>query len=118
MIETRSIIRCDKCKKELSKPWMTFYWENGTQSHICKECKKVFSEWYHESVEEEYPLTFKQALTEMLDGRVVQSEHDKRHVYRFDSDKYCFEEGLIFNSRWEPTSIWVGVQISKWRVVG
>ncbi|MBR4845062.1 MAG: hypothetical protein IKU98_01435 [Bacteroidaceae bacterium] len=119
MIEIKSTVRCDKCKKELPDPWMTFDWKDGTKSHICKECVISLNKWLREPVEEEYPLTFEQALKEMLNGKTVQSEYDINTLVRFNSGKSCFEELSHSSYRWEPIlTIWRKLQKGKWRVVG
>jgi len=81
---------------------------NGTCERITLEgCKVV----------EEYPLTFEQALREMLDGRIMMCGTSERYAYRFRNGVFessCQDDEF---TRWERCAIFVPMQGSKWKVV-
>ena len=67
---------------------------------------------------EEYPLTFEQALTAMLDGKVVMcKEPFHGYAYRFHNGR--FEDSHVNDcfTRWEQCGIPSFRQNSKWKVV-
>lgn len=116
-------IKCDKCKKDLSDPWMTFHWRMGNESHICKECVKSFKEWLHEPVEEEYPLTFKreypltfkEAVVAMLDGKVVVCEEMPDLHQRFQHGQFMVKK---IGDEWNPLNGFFRIEREgKWKVV-
>lgn len=68
----------------------------------------------------EYPLTFEQALREMLDGKVVEvnvPEANIRFSYRFNRELSCFEFHPTSDDKWRMTKISECEQKSKWKVV-
>lgn len=62
-------------------------------------------------VVEEYPLTYEQALREMLDGKVVENS------YKFG--RYRFDKGFEYSSicDWQPCVMDVTLRNYKWKVV-
>lgn len=81
------------------------------------DCHTLISDM--DRIYEEYPLTFEQALKEMLNGEFVQSEYEINTLFRFNSGQSCFEDLTPPSYRWESIStIWSNLQKGKWRVVG
>ena len=69
-------------------------------------------------VVEEYPLTFKEALKAMLDGKVVMcKEPFHGYAYRFHNGR--FEDSHVNDcfTRWEQCGMPSFRQDSKWKVV-
>ena len=67
---------------------------------------------------EEYPLTFEQALREMLDGKVVMcKEPSHGYAYRFHNGR--FEDSHVNDcfTRWEQCGMPTHRQNGKWKVV-
>jgi hypothetical protein len=80
-----------------------------------RDCHTLISDM--DRIYEEYPLTFEQALKEMLNGKTVRSEYEVDTLRRFNSGESCFEE--LSSYGWEHSStIWRKLQKGKWRVVG
>lgn len=65
--------------------------------------------------EEEYPLTFKEALKEMLDGKVVGCEIDPHCIWRITEKGFEYQtEGVTWK---RVLLIYPYEQKGKWRVV-
>ena len=69
-------------------------------------------------VYEEYPLTFEQALTAMLDGKVVMCK-EPFHGYAYRFHNGIFESAHVSDcfTRWEQDGMPSFRQNSKWKVV-
>lgn len=94
----------------------------GNLLHICKEGQDILKSWTLSGVEvyEEYPLTFEQALREMLDGKIVEVgrlDPNLRIRYRFNHNFSCFEFYSASDGKWWRTRISECEQICKWKVV-
>lgn len=71
------------------------------------------------TIQEEYPLTFEQALTAMLDGKVVMcKELFNEYAYRFHNGRFESAHASDFFPKWEQDDIPSYKQNSKWKVVG
>lgn len=71
-------------------------------------------------VVDEYPLTFEEALREMLDGKVVEVERldpNLRFRHRFNRELSCFEFYSTSEDKWWMTHITECEQSCKWKVV-
>ena len=70
-------------------------------------------------VHEEYPLTFKEALKAMLDGKTVESEDSKRRYHLMNA--YGFPETFVQVGDESCTTILTEIklseQVGKWKVV-
>ena len=70
-------------------------------------------------IQEEYSLTFKEALKAMLDGRTVESEDSKRRYHLMNA--YGFPETFVQVGDETCTTILAEIklpeQIGKWKVV-
>jgi len=66
---------------------------------------------------EEYPLTFEQALTAMLVGKVVVCEKNKWYAYRFHNGRFEDSHENNYFTKWEECSILATVQKAKWKVL-
>ncbi|MBQ7405311.1 MAG: hypothetical protein IJV90_02700 [Candidatus Methanomethylophilaceae archaeon] len=94
----------------------------GNLLHIWKEGQEILKSWTLSGLEvyEEYPLTFEQALKEMLDSKVVEvkvSNTDLRIPHRFNREISCFEHRSTCDGEWWETHISECEQKSKWKVV-
>lgn len=67
---------------------------------------------------EEYPLTFEQALTAMLDGKIVMCSEPFPYAYRFHNGR--FESAHVSDcfTKWEQEGMPSFKQNAKWKVVG
>lgn len=93
---------------------------NLLQTHGCSYV--VLRSWTLSDLEvyEEYPLTFEQALREMLDGKVVEVENSDpclRFSHRFNREFSHFEYRTPRGSNWMATHITGHEQEAKWKVV-
>lgn len=70
-------------------------------------------------VVEEYPLTFKEALKAMIDGKTVESENSKHKYFLADACGVTFAEVTEDEPRGRIliTTIKVPEQVGKWKVV-
>ena len=113
MTSTIKCDKCDKCKKEIDYPY-TFILQKHKNIHLCGECTRKFNQWLNEN--EEYPLTFEQALREMLDGKIVMNNHDSTYVYRIHNGTFE-DSNMMSYGKWEPCAIFVYEQRCEWKVV-
>lgn len=83
--------------------------DNGTcERIILEDCEVV----------DEYPLNFEQALTAMLDGKVVMcKEPFPGYVYRFHNGRFEASHVNDCFTRWEQDGMPSFRQKSKWKVV-
>lgn len=90
---------------------------NLLQTHGCSYVE--LRSWTLSGVEvyEEYPLTFEQALREMLDGRIVMCESIDEHAYRFRNGMFEGSTKWDRFTDWVSCSIFTDVQRAKWKVV-
>lgn len=68
-------------------------------------------------VTEDYDLTFGEALREMLDGKIVASEHMPNRVFKFDK-KFYWASNYDTNRSWNTWATYsTPEQEGMWRVV-
>lgn len=65
----------------------------------------------------DYPLTFEQAIKEMLDGRTVMRESSDEHAYRFRNGTFESSTDLDCFTEWETCTMFASTQKAKWKVV-
>lgn len=91
--------------------------DEGNLLDICEEGQSVLKNWTLSDLEiyEEYPITFEQALREMLNGKTVMCE-------AFNDRKYFFSDGWFrfqyHDDDWAQVD-WFGMSMrdAKWKVV-
>lgn len=104
--------KCDMCKTEIGFPY-TFISQKGVDKHLCRNCTGLFSKWFNEHENVEYPLSFRGALNGLLKGKVVESA---------SGEKYCLDSKdgpvMIWNvtdMRWQR--VWTFPTGDRWKVV-
>lgn len=73
MIETTTKMRCNKCGKVIEEVWLRSLWKGGEDSHLCKECTKLFNQWLKEKPKEESRIISeeKAQVYEKIDGKWI-----------------------------------------------
>lgn len=64
---------------------------------------------------EEYPLTFEEALKEMLNGKKVENDWSFEYYRFFDGTFKCYH--YEFESEWHDAELSITFQRAKWKVV-
>lgn len=95
--------------------------DEGNLLYINRTGQNVLKNWTLADLEiyNEYPLTFEQALREMLDGKIVACrEPFPKYVYRFHNGRFESAHESNFFTKWEQESMSSFMQNIKWKVVG
>lgn len=117
MKETKTIVKCNRCKREIDGQCIMIQWLGGLEGHICENCAGAFNEWVDMTLADEYPLTFEQALRTMLDGKIVEPDYDGGLHHRFNKDHGCLEFYSKAEGAWNRCGLGVSEQEAKWKVV-